>query len=203
MDLGFKTNCSIVWVITGRRGVSSERRRSSCSSLYRLFIPHLTLLDHLLTDDHTSTRIFFSRKSSFQGSWVIWKPLTKIYIYKYVKLTCAVPNVYGHELPFVTDEGCSLEILQIFALGLSSWRNIVITSICPFVCPSVCLSVGKLYLLRVKTRHRFGWNHQICTKHASWDTLGCYGKWGSLTLNFKVILAILTHNSRKFGLSVW
>ena len=32
MDLGFKTNCSIVWVITGRRGVSSERRRSSCSS---------------------------------------------------------------------------------------------------------------------------------------------------------------------------
>ena len=34
MDLGFKTNWSIVWVITGRRGVSSERRRSSCSSWY-------------------------------------------------------------------------------------------------------------------------------------------------------------------------
>ena len=29
VDLGFKTNCSIVWVITGRRGVSSERRHSS------------------------------------------------------------------------------------------------------------------------------------------------------------------------------
>ena len=28
MDLGFKTKWSIVWVITGRRGVSSERRRS-------------------------------------------------------------------------------------------------------------------------------------------------------------------------------
>ena len=33
MDLGFKMNWSIVWVIMGRRGVSSERRRSSCSSL--------------------------------------------------------------------------------------------------------------------------------------------------------------------------
>ena len=32
MDLGFKTNWSIVWVIMGRQGVSSERRRSSCSS---------------------------------------------------------------------------------------------------------------------------------------------------------------------------
>ena len=32
MDLGFKMNWSIVWVIMGRRGVSSERRRSSCSS---------------------------------------------------------------------------------------------------------------------------------------------------------------------------
>ena len=32
MDLGFKTNWSLVWVITWRRGVSSERRRSSCSS---------------------------------------------------------------------------------------------------------------------------------------------------------------------------
>ena len=32
MDLGFKMNWSIVWVIMGRQGVSSERRRSSCSS---------------------------------------------------------------------------------------------------------------------------------------------------------------------------
>ena len=34
MDLGFKMNWSIVWVIMGRQGVSSERRRSSCSSYY-------------------------------------------------------------------------------------------------------------------------------------------------------------------------
>ena len=33
MDLGFKMNWSIVWVIMGRQGVSSECRRSSCSSL--------------------------------------------------------------------------------------------------------------------------------------------------------------------------
>ena len=33
MDLGFKMNWSIVWVIMGRRGVSSECRRSSCSSV--------------------------------------------------------------------------------------------------------------------------------------------------------------------------
>ena len=31
-DLGSDMNWSIVWVIMGRRGVSSERRRSSCSS---------------------------------------------------------------------------------------------------------------------------------------------------------------------------
>ena len=30
-DLGFNMNWSVVWVIMGRRGVSSERRRSSCS----------------------------------------------------------------------------------------------------------------------------------------------------------------------------
>ena len=35
MDLGFKMNWSIVWVIMGRRGVSSEHRRSSCSSWFR------------------------------------------------------------------------------------------------------------------------------------------------------------------------
>ena len=33
------------------------------------------------------------------------------------------------------------------------------------------------------------------------DTLGWYRKWRSLTLTFKVILAILIQNSRKFGLS--
>ena len=45
-------------------------------------------------------------------------------------------------------------------------------------------------------------NHQICPKHVSWDTLGWYWKWGSLTVTFKVILAILTQNSKKFGLSM-
>ena len=30
-DLGFNMNWSVVWVIMGRRGISSERRRSSCS----------------------------------------------------------------------------------------------------------------------------------------------------------------------------
>ena len=32
MDMGFKMNWSMVWVIMGRRGVSSERRHSSCTS---------------------------------------------------------------------------------------------------------------------------------------------------------------------------
>ena len=41
MDLGFKTNWSIVWIIIGQRGVSSERRRSSCSSL----VNYLKLID--------------------------------------------------------------------------------------------------------------------------------------------------------------
>ena len=45
MDLGFKMNWSIVWVIMGRRGVSSERRRSSCSSfLYKHYLLHETSL---------------------------------------------------------------------------------------------------------------------------------------------------------------
>ena len=35
MDLGFKMNWSIVWVIMGWWGVSSEHRRSSCSSFMR------------------------------------------------------------------------------------------------------------------------------------------------------------------------
>ena len=43
-----------------------------------------------------------------------------------------------------------------------------------------------------------GYHHQICTKHASWDT---QLKWRSWTLIFKVILTIVTLNSRKFGLS--
>ena len=34
-DLGSNMNWSIVWVIMGRQGISSERRHSSCSSLHR------------------------------------------------------------------------------------------------------------------------------------------------------------------------
>ena len=44
--------------------------------------------------------------------------------------------------------------------------------VCPSVRPFVCLSVRKLYLVGTITRHRFCLNHEICTKHASWDTLG-------------------------------
>ena len=36
--------------------------------------------------------------------------------------------------------------------------------------------VRKIYFVRMTTRHKFSWNHQICTKHASWDTLGWYWK---------------------------
>ena len=38
MDLGFKMNWSIVWVIMGRRGVSSERRRSILVGLVFNFV---------------------------------------------------------------------------------------------------------------------------------------------------------------------
>ena len=41
------------------------------------------------------------------------------------------------------------------------------------------------------------WNHWICTKHASWDTRHWCWKLMSLTLTFKVILAISTQNYRK------
>ena len=44
MDLGFKMNWSIVRVITGRRGVSSERRRSSCSSFINNYSGRWSLL---------------------------------------------------------------------------------------------------------------------------------------------------------------
>ena len=56
---------------------------------------------------------------------------------------------------------------------------------------SVCLSIGKLDLFRMITRPDLSWNQQICTRHASWDTLNWYWKRESLTLTFKVILAIL------------
>ena len=52
MDLGFKINWSIVSVIMGQRGVSSERRRSSCSSFSYLvteilFRRYLSLNDNI------------------------------------------------------------------------------------------------------------------------------------------------------------
>ena len=45
-----------------------------------------------------------------------------------------------------------------------------------------------------------GWNHQICTKHVSWDTLSWYWKWRPLTLTFKAIFAFLTQNLTKIWL---
>ena len=65
------------------------------------------------------------------------------------------------------------------------------------LCPPICT----LYLVRRITH--WSWNHQIFSKYASLDILGCYWKWASLTLTFNVILAILTQNSKKFGLSAW
>ena len=50
----------------------------------------------------------------------------------------------------------------------------------------------EIQLIRKITRHRFGMEWPICTKHAHWDTLVWYWKWGSLTMTFKVTLAILT-----------
>ena len=86
----------------------------------------------------------------------------------------------------------------LLSLGLSGQRGIVVAC----VCPSVSLSVRKLYLVRTKTRHRFDLEspnlHQTWT---TWDNLGCYWKWRSSTLTFRVILAIWTHNFRIFGLS--
>ena len=37
---------------------------------------------------------------------------------------------------------------------------------------------GKFGLSAQQLNTDLKWNHQICTKHASWDTLSCYGKWG-------------------------
>ena len=153
-----------------------------------------------------------------------------------------------------TNQGISRDALRKAGL-ISSWnttrifyplafrpKGIVFACVCPSVRPSVCLFVCKLYLVRTITRHRFelespnlhqtcilgysrlvlkmevfkvilviltqnsrkfglsarllftdvGQNRQICTKHASWDSLGWNWKWRSLTLTFKVILAILT-----------
>ena len=51
----------------------------------------------------------------------------------------------------------------------------------------------KIRIVRTITCNGFHY-HQICTKYASWHTIGWYWKWGSLTLTLKVIL---TQNSRK------
>ena len=45
----------------------------------------------------------------------------------------------------------------------------------------------------------WSYNHQICTRRASWETLNWYWKWRSLTLTFEVILAFLTE---KFSCSM-
>ena len=54
------------------------------------------------------------------------------------------------------------------------------------------LEFKDIELVRAKTCHRFGLEspnkHQTCML----DTLGWYWKWGSLTMTFKVILAIFT-----------
>ena len=61
-------------------------------------------------------------------------------------------------------------------------------SVCPSVRPSIRPSINfTLSAQQLVTDLR--WNHQICTKHASWDTLGWYWKWRSLTLAFKVIFS--------------
>ena len=44
MDLGFKMNWSIVWVIMGRRGVSSEHRRSSSGFVVEFLISFSRIL---------------------------------------------------------------------------------------------------------------------------------------------------------------
>ena len=51
-------------------------------------------------------------------------------------------------------------------------------------------------------RQNVWWNTKLFRLHWSWDSHIWYWKWDTLTLTFKVILAILTQNSRKFGLSV-
>ena len=50
----------------------------------------------------------------------------------------------------------------------------------------ICLSVNFTLSARQIVTD-LNWNHQICTKHASWDTLDWYWTWRSLTLTFKVI----------------
>ena len=62
MDLGFKTNWSIVWVITGRWGVSSERMRSSCSSSNS----NMMLVEHLKTQ---RSRLPITYLSVIQSFW--------------------------------------------------------------------------------------------------------------------------------------
>ena len=83
---------------------------------------------------------------------------------------------------------------------LSGRRGIVVAC----VCLSARLSVRSAVNFTLSARWLVTdmiWNHQICSKHASWDTLGWYWKWRSLTLTFKVILTILSQNFRRFGLS--
>ena len=67
--------------------------------------------------------------------------------------------------------------------GVSSERRRSSCSSCRCLRLSICPSFPKLYLIT-----DLSWDHQICTKHASLNTLGWYWKWSSLTLTFKVIL---------------
>ena len=64
---------------------------------------------------------------------------------------------------------------------------------------SIFPSIGNLYPVLWQLITDLIWDHQICNKHASWDTLIWFWKWGSLTLTFKIILDILMQNS----MSAW
>ena len=53
------------------------------------------------------------------------------------------------------------------------------------------------------THPDFSWNHQICIKHASWDNVGWYWKWGLLTLTYKVIWPFWLRILRNSTLVCW
>ena len=89
MDLGFKMNWSIVWVIMGRRGVSSERRRSSCSSYIIFFHESCKLIIihiNILRSEGNWCHLYMMFSNVF--SWKKKYFFSKFYLYLFLISNC-------------------------------------------------------------------------------------------------------------------
>ena len=111
------------------------------------------------------------------------------YFKKYVLFICCLlePDHQQHNIYCTVDDdilNLSSSLFTLWHFRPKGYCHCLHLSVClsihPSVLPSVIFTLSTQWLIT-----DLSWNHQICTKHASWDTLRRYWKLGSLTLSFE------------------